>query len=154
GPSRAIPGDLFLPGRTGLWRTAPFEIQQLDADGEVRLRLQLSSKGRRVGAGIRRASVARDGSLAVLSYAEEQTASVRTCAHGGAPLSSLRIAGDWQELAFDGRRVALRRGAELLLLRVDGALVGRATLPAGFEEEGSLAFSPEGDELWAFRGAA
>lgn len=40
------------------------------------------------------------------------------------------------------------------MLRADGTLAGRATLPAALKDDWPIAFSPEGDELWVFASAA
>jgi hypothetical protein len=59
----------------------------------------------------------------------------------------------FEELATDGERIALRAEHELVLLRIDGSLLGRITLPPATAAPRGLAFAQ--DELWVLeRGRA
>jgi hypothetical protein len=151
------PRWIFQPGG-GRW-VIDFRFRRIvleDAEGKEVSAVERGANGRWFQ-DLWEASAAPDGALAVLDEPNEgiRSRDPSTWVHlldtSGKPLRSLRVPDAFSggHVAYDGGRIALLRGRELLFVAGDGRMLGRATLPESMGEPYHFFFGPPG-ELWVF----
>jgi hypothetical protein len=127
---------LFQPGSSRRWEVGGGEVTLFDGDGRVVAR-HTRGANRRWFRWLSAAAVAPGGELVVLDEPiaqdtrDETGPWIHVLDRTGRPAHAFLAPASrgFEELATDGERIALRAEHELVLLRIDGSLLGRITLP-------------------------